>query len=391
MDGLLSYLSPDEQRMAMQNARTQGLLGLGAALLQSSTGAPGQGKPRLGQILGQALPVGMQAYQGGIDQTLQQILVGQKMQEMQRQREMQARQQQAQARLAAGLSPEQQEQVAAFGPDVLQKLTMPPPEEAYTLSPGQTRFWGGQQVAALPAAPETKVLKPGDVLVKGEEIVFQVEPDKKPTDYIRQDLGNSVAFIDPTTLKTVKIITKDKDQKDLSSGEDSTRKEFLAQAKPYIEISQAYRKIEEATKVPSAAGDVSLVFAFMKILDPGSVVREGEFATAQNAAGVPDRIRAQYNQAMSGQKLAPAQREDFLNQAKNLARSQKQMFESQLLPQYQYISQDRGYDLNKVISNPFQGLSLETGQRAPAGQPGQPRKSLDSIFGGGNRGTRGGQ
>ena len=391
MDGLLSYLTPEQQQMAMQNARTQGLLGLGAALLQGSTGAPGQGKPRLGQILGQALPVGMQAYQGGIDQALQQILMGQKMQEMQRQREMQLRQQQAQARIAAGLSPEQQEQVAAFGPDVLQKLTMPPPEEAYTLSPGQTRFRGGQQVASIPAAPETKVLKPGDVLVKGEEIVFQVEPDKKPTDYIRQDLGNNVAFIDPATLKTVKIIPKDKDQKDVSAGEDSTRREFLAQAKPYIEISQAYRKIEEATKVPSAAGDVSLVFAFMKILDPGSVVREGEFATAQNAAGVPDRIRAQYNQAMKGEKLAPTQREDFLNQAKNLTRSQKQMFESQLLPQYQYISQQRNYDLAKVVSNPFQGLNLETRQGAPAGQPGQPRKSLDSIFGGGNRGTRGGQ
>jgi hypothetical protein len=105
MDGLLSYLSPDEQRMAMQNARTQGLLGLGAALLQGSTGAPGQGKPRLGQILGQALPVGMQAYQGGIDQTLQQILVGQKMQEAKRQQEMQARQQQAQAQLAQMTQP----------------------------------------------------------------------------------------------------------------------------------------------------------------------------------------------------------------------------------------------------------------------------------------------
>ena len=105
MDGLLSYLSPEQQQMAMQNARTQGLLGLGSALLQASTGAPGQGKPRLGQILGQALPVGMQAYQGGIDQTLQQILMGQKMQEMQRQREMQARQQQAQAQLAQMTQP----------------------------------------------------------------------------------------------------------------------------------------------------------------------------------------------------------------------------------------------------------------------------------------------
>ena len=376
MDGLLSYLSPDQQQMAMQNARTQGLLGLGAALLQGSTGAPGQGKPRLGQILGQALPVGMQAYQGGIDQTLQQILMGQKMQEMQRQRKSQeevaARQEQIRQTVM------QNPDLMAAIPQVLQQT-------------GDVGAASQLAQAAKAMQPESRVMKPGEVLVKGNEIVFQIEPDEKPTDYIRQDLGNSVAFIDPTTLKTVKVVTKDKDQKDVSSGEDSTRKEFLAQAKPYIEISQAYRKIEEATKVPSAAGDVSLVFAFMKILDPGSVVREGEFATAQNAAGVPDRIRAQYNQAMKGEKLAPTQREDFLNQAKNLARSQKQMFESQLLPQYQYISQQRNYDLGKVISNPFQGLNLETGQRAPAGQPGQPRKSLDSIFGGGNRGTRGGQ
>jgi flagellar protein FlgJ len=98
----------------------------------------------LGQVLGQALPQGMQAYQGGIDQALRQIVAGQQMQEMQRQRE-------AQARLAQRLTPQQQEQVAAFGAPVLQQLSMPPRPEAFTLSPGQTRFEGGQQVAGLPA------------------------------------------------------------------------------------------------------------------------------------------------------------------------------------------------------------------------------------------------
>lgn len=144
MDGLLGYLSPDQQKMAQQQAMTQGLLGLGSALLQGSTGAPGQAKPRLGQVLGQAIPQGMQAYQGGIDQALQQIVMGQKMQEMQRQRA-------AQAALAQRLTPEQQEQVAAFGAPVLQQLSMPPRPEAFTLSPGQARFEGGRQVAGLPA------------------------------------------------------------------------------------------------------------------------------------------------------------------------------------------------------------------------------------------------
>jgi len=39
------------------------------------------------------------------------------------------------------------------------------------------------------------------------------------------------------------------------------------------------------------------------MLDPGSVVRESEFATAQNAAGVPDQVRNMYNKVLSGTRL----------------------------------------------------------------------------------------
>ena len=49
----------------------------------------------------------------------------------------------------------------------------------------------------------------------------------------------------------------------------------------------------------------------MKILDPPSVVREGEQATAKNASGVPDRIRNLYNATLRGTRLTPTQRLDF--------------------------------------------------------------------------------
>ena len=64
--------------------------------------------------------------------------------------------------------------------------------------------------------------------------------------------------------------------------------------------------------------DLSLIFGYMKMLDPGSVVREGEFATAQNAAGVPERIQNIYNQVVSGQRLSPSQRTSFKGQAGKL-------------------------------------------------------------------------
>ena len=105
MNGLLDYLSPDQQRMAQQQATTQGLLGLGSALLQASQGAPGQRRPSLGQVLGQAIPVGMQAYQGGIDQTLKQIIAGQQMQELQRKRQQEERARMAQEQLAQMTQP----------------------------------------------------------------------------------------------------------------------------------------------------------------------------------------------------------------------------------------------------------------------------------------------
>ena len=87
-------------------------------------------------------------------------------------------------------------------------------------------------------------------------------------------------------------------------------------------ISSAFSKIKSAGENPSAAGDLSLIFSYMKILDPGSTVREGEFANAQNAAGVPDQIRNLYERVRTGERLNPDQRKDFVGQAKNLYQAQ---------------------------------------------------------------------
>lgn len=92
--------------------------------------------------------------------------------------------------------------------------------------------------------------------------------------------------------------------------------------KNFIEIRQAYDRIKTVGANPSAAGDLALIFNYMKMLDPGSTVREGEFANAQNSAGVPEQIRAQWNKIVSGERLTTETRQDFLTQAKNLYASQ---------------------------------------------------------------------
>lgn len=81
-------------------------------------------------------------------------------------------------------------------------------------------------------------------------------------------------------------------------------------------------KIVNTAKEASAAGDISMLIAFMKAIDPGSTVREGEFATAQNAAGVGDRAKNIYNNLLRGTRLNPEQRADFVNQAYELMNAQ---------------------------------------------------------------------
>lgn len=83
-DNILSLLDPTGglRQRAEGQARSQGLLNLGFALLQASRGQPGQGKPSLGQAIGQAGPVGLQAYQQSFDKTLADTLKGIQIQDL---------------------------------------------------------------------------------------------------------------------------------------------------------------------------------------------------------------------------------------------------------------------------------------------------------------------
>lgn len=98
--------------------------------------------------------------------------------------------------------------------------------------------------------------------------------------------------------------------------ESKLRKEYSDQTKGYQEVKSAYGRI--LTSENSAVGDLSLIFGYMKMLDPGSVVREGEFAVAEKARGVPDTVLNLYNKILQGQRLNQSQRQSFKGQAEKL-------------------------------------------------------------------------
>jgi hypothetical protein len=110
--------------------------------------------------------------------------------------------------------------------------------------------------------------------------------------------------------------------------ESGLRKEFnaLPQVKEFATRSAGLGTVLASASDPSPAGDISLIFAYMKMLDPNSVVREGEFATAQNAGSIPQTVLAKYNQALQGTRLADSVRRDFVDRAQRIYNSASEDF-----------------------------------------------------------------
>ena len=138
---------------------------------------------------------------------------------------------------------------------------------------------------------------------------------------------------------------------------EGLRKEWTNLTKDYRDIGNMWAKIREAGTNPTAANDMAMIFGYMKILDPGSVVREGEFANARNAAGVPDRVRNLYNQAKDGTMLNPDQRQAFLQSAYGAVKSQIPVLQG-LEGQFRNIAAADNLDPNRIIINPLQGALL---------------------------------
>jgi hypothetical protein len=363
-------LDPTQMQAAEQRAQNSALINTFFSVLQASRGQPGQGRPDLGQIVGQAGPVGLQAYQQSFDKTLTDTLKNLQVQDLLAKRK-------------------ESEQIRRLAPQLFQ-TTRAPSQTIYDVE-GETTIPGavtgvsvnrellpalgalgpaGMEYASKVAEfekslrPERVTLKPGEQVIEPStgRVVAKVAqtPDKV-------DLGTHIAFYDPQNPgKPIITLPKGKDPKDLTSTELQVGGQFNTQASPFISIGQNYKKIESAAKNPSAAGDISLIFGYMKLLDPTSVVREGEFATAQNAGSVPDRIFALYNKALTGETLKSNIREDFVSQAKNLVRSQQEIYKQTIEPRFDSIVQSANLNKQNVMFNPFAGIDLTPSQTPPS-------------------------
>jgi hypothetical protein len=131
--------------------------------------------------------------------------------------------------------------------------------------------------------------------------------------------------------------------------------------KDFNDMKAAYGQVITALDQNTPIGDVAGATKVMKLLDPGSVVRETELAIAMQASGRLDRLQNYFSLWASGQKLTPTQRDDF-----------KQLSAELYAAAGQAYNQKR--DEYKSFGGAYGFKNLDTALGAPATLPSIVRK-----------------
>ena len=137
--------------------------------------------------------------------------------------------------------------------------------------------------------------------------------------------------------------------------ERQLRQEFTSITSDYRDIQQSLGTIETMANRGDAQGDLALVVAFTKLLDPGSVAREGEVSLTQSSASTVQQASNWLNQLQRGNTILPQEvRAAFLSASQELAGQYRNSFDARR-SEYSSIAQEYGLNADRVtIGGPAQ-------------------------------------
>ncbi len=159
---------------------------------------------------------------------------------------------------------------------------------------------------------------------------------------------------------------------------DALRKEFadLPEAKSYKIVANSYEKIKTAS---GKAGDLGLVYGYIKMLDPGSTVRESESSMASNIGGMPEKAQNYVQYLLGNGSLTEKQREEIRREAQGMMAAEKVNIRP-TIKEYERIAKERGMNPNDVIilrqmeTDEQEKATADEVQRAEAAAAGRPIK-----------------
>ena len=129
---------------------------------------------------------------------------------------------------------------------------------------------------------------------------------------------------------------------------NTLRDEFNTLTKDFRTVQDAYSKIKATSD--TGAGDMSLLYSYVKLLDPGSVVRESEFATAAASGSYGERIQGLVQRIVTGERLPKSLREEFKIEAETIYQAQKRGFDT-TQTNYKSLAERHGVKSEDVIQD----------------------------------------
>lgn len=195
-------------------------------------------------------------------------------------------------------------------------------------------------------------------------------------EYDTLDVGGHIQVYKKGTRQLVDIVPKtmtpqqraqnviaqrnaDEADKDKIAGRRKTLREgYNTALKEPLASLQAFRKVEESANLNSAYGDVALLTNFMKVLDPGSIVRESEFEMIANTGGLPLAIANAFRKNANGELLSRDQRQLLVQAAMANLKPSIDLANLQTVF-YTAEAQRQGVDPKNTFVNPFDELDLD--------------------------------
>jgi hypothetical protein len=149
--------------------------------------------------------------------------------------------------------------------------------------------------------------------------------------------------------------------------EGKLRDDYNQLSKTFIGVRDAHQRVMASANDPSAAGDLALIFNYMKVLDPTSVVRESEFAQAARTGAFGERIKAAVESVVSGKRLSDNIRADFLDRSERLYKD-AETNQVDLETRFTDISKRSGVNHENVVI-PYRTTKTKGKDKAPKAAP----------------------
>jgi hypothetical protein len=241
--------------------------------------------------------------------------------------------------------------------------------EGFTLGEGQKRYDAqGRLVAEGPAkslSSESFTLGEGQRRYDAQGKLIAEGPakiDKPPTtaDITNFEYAKKNGFIG--SLDDWRVMDAALKSRAAGSGADiknetDLRKEFnnLDAVKQYQELSRAYSGMQQALASSRTAGaskapaDQALITLYNKMLDPGSVVREGEYARSTEGQSAINRVTGYYERLkQGGSGITDMERQDMVNVAQSLFSDGQRAYD-QSVNFYTGIAKDYNLDPDRIV------------------------------------------